>query len=365
MKTWKFKPQFAGRKRKNDVDNNCHVTNAKTNSWDNFITDESVLQRLSIEAQQLWNAHGGDKSKAKSFWTLKEDTPKCLLEKFALQVGNFHAYNNSGDEDAFIGVEFWVQLRQGSYNDAGTEHGLEFHFDKDEILAKTEDKWHHPTYSTVTYLPTFPVSSDMALNKHAPKQAGGLPLVVFATESVEEGDKGPKHPQLFPQCAWVVHPQPNRHVMFNGNLLHGCPSDLIRPILASLGDAVSAVGANNMSYSRLALAVNVWTRHEPADLHRLNLATLSAVSQNKVGTKGANVLSQGRIGDIQIDATDVTHIKKVKCDSEMSMDNLHFVKEHREGDTAPLPLQEIATEFRKFVQGTGESAVLAVKYTAN
>ena len=237
-------------------------------------------------------------------------------------------------------------------SDDNSTHGLEFHFDKDEVSAKAaaaDDPWFHPTYSTVTYL-----NCDNA--EHPP---GGVPLVVYETQAgIETGS-------LYPEHSWILFPLPNRHVVFSGNMLHGCPADLIPKLMDQQG---TQIGSGK--YSRLSLAVNIWTKHTPLGLTRLNVNELYAQKTNvdiKVDHKKQKVTTAAVIvPDIPLNASDHTYIKKVKVNSKTQ------ITDHLEGDTAPLPIHDIQTEFEIFTQSVlegggqreGVNCMVVVHYSA-
>eukprot|EP01034_Spumella_vulgaris_P024126 gene24126-30436_t len=181
--------------------------------------------------------------------------------------------------------------------------------------------------------------------KSQPKKMmlGGVPLVIFSTPSPEEGEKDIE--QEFPRYSWVVNPQPNRHVIFQGNLLHGCPSDLVDSILyrhaldsGSTNDDGEPIIVDK-EYSRLSIAVNIWIDKEPKNLKRLDVSTLTASINSKDNQANQTLLEKNKKINLELDTTHTTSVVKVKVNSKMPIENLFFTAEHREGDTAPLPIE--------------------------
>jgi hypothetical protein len=87
----------------------------------------------------------------------------------------------------------------------GGDAGIDFHFDKDVMLASLGLPFVHPTLSTVTYLTS----------------CNGAPTVVFPLRRSPQGelDRSCK-------CMAVSHPVAGKHLVFDGKLLHGCPESL-------------------------------------------------------------------------------------------------------------------------------------------
>jgi hypothetical protein len=220
--------------------------------------------------------------------------------------------------DKYLGAEFWVQIRKGGGDreDSSAPEGLEFHFDKDEKAADELDQWHHPIVSTATYIDlcdsVFP--------------AGGCPLVIFNTRSDDENyGAGP-----IPLQAWVAFPAVNRHVAFDGNALHGIPADLLPHICDS---------DKPTNYSRASILVNIWVDHKPLGVERLHGELVQ--QQDGIATEQATGNEFKPLREVE-----VTPVKAVI--SKKRARDLYFLKEHRDGDTGPLPLQELRQEYSKF-----------------
>jgi hypothetical protein len=340
-----------------------------------------VTPELIADAHVLWNTYGGEKATAQSVWIQAHDPPRCLVEALALQIADFHLQGTP-----YAGVEIWVQYRSSSSSSSSSsfanQHGLEFHFDKDEQAAK-QNIWKHPVVGTATYLTT-----------------GGAPLVVFATasqETVEEEvdddknndeankkDKGeasreetngdssdrhvPKKAKLEeeeddedqdnvksqitrtaaddndqtssassvadateesehnPDYAWICYPQKGRHVAFAGNLLHGVVPELVFDAAAADDDAATA-----STVDRLSLLVNIWLDHKPAGLQCISDKVLQQLHKHDDTTMTSTT------------ATLETPIQALEPIELIAMENepLTPLQEHNPGDTAPLPFQTL------------------------
>lgn len=272
------------------------------------------MKQLVMESEELWNIYGGSYDNAKSCWVNATDKPRCALEEFALACGAFHInrlqYKSEGknqDKECYLGVEYWVQKRNGEISSSASvgaggtadkdiqshsgkdavnpvnaeqsyeDCGLEFHFDKDEMLLKECDKWRHPLVSTATYLD--PCCMDSAENiagaveTELDSTVWGAPLIIFNT--VSEDDTNPSTNSSLnsnvvqkstPSHGWVMLPIPSTHVSFDGNLLHGVPGEIIpKGRLYEIN--------TNPKYTRLSLLVNIWVGREiPRGMSRLPLS---------------------------------------------------------------------------------------------
>mmetsp|Transcript_24653 Transcript_24653/g.37461 ORF Transcript_24653/g.37461 Transcript_24653/m.37461 type:complete len:326 (+) Transcript_24653:239-1216(+) len=263
---------------------------------------DSEQKCLFEDVTSLWDKHGGSKDKAKSFWVPYSSKPRCLLEATALQIGKFHL-----QDFEFSGVEFWAQYRRS--ND-----GLGFHFDKDEHAAREENVWKHPALATATYL-----SNE------------GAPLVVFETYSAEDTDAeeqkdhseetGKRRNENIPSNpprAWIVFPSQGRHVVFSGGLLHGVASEVM-----VTDQAIKSTGTGG----RLSFLVNVWVDHKPKEVQQLTNEMIEMFTSN---VEGAFQLTETSSEALCTEDIEVLPDSKVI--------NL---KEHVQGDTGPLPCDEI------------------------
>eukprot|EP00755_Sulcionema_specki_P002950 Sspe_Gene.119468::Locus_115419_Transcript_1_1_Confidence_1.000_Length_1022::g.119468::m.119468 len=165
----------------------------------------------------------------RSYWLPADGTPRCTLEQLAKEVFEYHARGIAYDPKS-SGAEWWVQFRG-----PGTPEGeaLGFHWDRDEEEAVKTGRIVCPQVGTVTYLCD-----------------EGAPTVVFANPPVKgPGEYGVRE-------GYVSYPVTGKHIAFNGNLLHGCPPEMMRK-----KDAKS-----RRSYTRATFLVNLWLNHRPKDI---------------------------------------------------------------------------------------------------
>ena len=276
-------------------------------------------------------------------------------------------------EEMYLGVEYWVQIRGGKVehnsNSTGNEEssGLEFHFDKDEELLKARDQWRHPLVSTATYLDPF-CSNKVEKSNSESKARGndvgdrsltamstwGAPLVIFSTISSNTDDSNSKESDecSYPSHGWVVLPIPYTHVSFNGNLLHGVPSELIqqgclyqekyKPKKAGINNRGSTSSANTAvsestggyEYSRISLLVNIWTgREKPAGVDRIS-PTLLAPKTNTIE-------SESCVNSSYFNNDSMRSLKMSQLDILSMEEEPYTLSEHVPGDTEILPLAPI------------------------
>ena len=135
--------------------------------------------------------------------------------RFVEDVFNFHVSRLNLKVDAKVaGCEFWF------HKTSSERESMDFHFDKDEQRLKILDEMVHPTLATITYL------SDSIQ----------LPTLIFGEEE-----------------SILCFPHKGRHISFGGNLLHGCPHNLMIRKRKKGADC---------SF-RLTLMVNLWCTHQP------------------------------------------------------------------------------------------------------
>lgn len=315
-------------------------------------------------------------SAAKSFWIDRKSEPLCLLEAFAQEVASYHLSD-------YVGAEFWVQIRNNEVND----RGLELHFDKDEKLCALKDIWKHPAIATATYLDV----TSLGLTN------GGAPLLVFDTSSTDNASSNAGGPK----SSWLVFPKENRHVAFGGDLLHGIPDEL-EAVLASdpLAHPNKPTPPRSIDgvrptahYTRVSILVNVWTDVKPLGLKRIDwtgikspthpgphhmslLGTPSASTSSSTPVLASVATGRGYLADpptcslrfLELAPHDLrrglacmvrtemlsttTHVSASTNQVSPSTEGpLHYLQEHREGDTAPLDLRAVASALG--FRGTG------------
>eukprot|EP01059_Diplonema_ambulator_P025612 TRINITY_DN4270_c0_g1_i1.p1 TRINITY_DN4270_c0_g1~~TRINITY_DN4270_c0_g1_i1.p1 ORF type:complete len:334 (+),score=95.28 TRINITY_DN4270_c0_g1_i1:36-1037(+) len=177
----------------------------------------------------------------KSFWVDAGAEPRCAFERYALDIFNEHVKKTptAGYGDAIpagSGAEWWVQIRGRG---GKAEEALGFHWDRDEELAVDQGVVVCPAFLTVTYL------SDAG----APTAVIDVPpLTAKGTVRLNE--------------MYVSHPLAGKHVVFKGNMLHGCPPEMMKLVKLP-------------SYTRITLLVNVWLGHRPSQISPAPLALVS------------------------------------------------------------------------------------------
>ena len=123
--------------------------------------------------------------------------PLCALEQ-AIEVLSKIDFPDPKERAKMVGGEFWVQNR-GNVEDVG------FHYDKDEAMASDQGRLKCPAESTVTYL----------------GNSGAPTLIVNRTTP-----DGNAYDPPIPSAGVLSYPKRNRHIVFRGNLAHGCPGSL-------------------------------------------------------------------------------------------------------------------------------------------
>lgn len=323
--------------------------------WDGAVA-KTALPCLTAEAYELWSSAGGSRKIARTFWIGLDDGPCCGLERLALDIVHFH-FPTAASRRRVQGAEFWVQLRKSG--DRCTKRGLEFHYDKDEVAVEAWDIWTHPELSTATYLTD-----------------GGAPLVIFSTQSEEDMCSSEEDEEGFsektntespgrnatpsPAFGLVCFPRSSRHVVFNGNMLHGVPAELLdiekvigRKSIHQIGRAKSRNNGDDClahaPYNRLSFLVNIWTSHQPESVTRLPqwlAGRLARLSQTSAITKTprSRRLLQLRLGQKPTKPwlqKMVTSLKQGRAKR-----GLYVLKQHRHGDTGHVPERAVVLACR-------------------
>ena len=121
--------------------------------------------------------------------------PQSAIEAAVLRLYDLDFGRNP---TPIIGAEWWLQER-------GPQDSIGYHYDKDEAYASEHMTMRFPEVSTVTYL-----------------GASGAPTLIF-NQTTPDGNL--EVPEL-PVEAALVHPNPNKHLVFRGNLQHGVSGEL-------------------------------------------------------------------------------------------------------------------------------------------
>jgi hypothetical protein len=188
-----------------------------------------------------------------TFWVGHNDTPRCLLEKFALEIFAFHVHRLGLEVDEHSGAEYWCQVKDLSVDktcdeDTSTAVGIDMHYDKDEFLAGASELGIFPDLSTVTYMTNNNIS---------------VPTIVMDCD-IEQEVETPIDRSL------LIFPKQGHHLSFSGTALHGAPGMLRQ-------ETPQAVASSSF---RVTFLVNVWLRHKPIFCHKLPSQILSNILQS-------------------------------------------------------------------------------------
>ena len=175
---------------------------------------------------------GDNYSVGSTFFLHSNETPRCAMEALALQIFNLHSKGKKFDPLS-SGAEWWTQ-----YIDHRDDIG--FHWDRDYGLEEDEELHVHPHLGTVTYLSSI----------------RGAPTVIFGKKGTFEFGSDASGP--LSECV-LSYPIFGKHICFNGELLHGAPSDLVYPSVDKSNEGV-----------RVTFLVNIWLDHVPIQSQRLD-----------------------------------------------------------------------------------------------
>ena len=168
----------------------------------------------------------------KSYWWNYGSPTRCHFEEFASEILKRYA---SGHATANSGVEWWVQVRGKT-----TEEGLGFHWDRDEELAVDKSIIKCPHIGTVTYITGL-----------------GAPTVVADVSPFSSGVQKVKN-------LYVSHPEIGKQIAFKGDLLHGCPPELMKPL--------------KVNYKRYTILANVWLNGSPTKISPVSNSLLKSLT---------------------------------------------------------------------------------------
>ncbi|GMI13862.1 hypothetical protein TrVE_jg10924 [Triparma verrucosa] len=164
------------------------------------------------------------KTKETFFLPYPFDDPKTDMEAFAASVFLQHTQNLPIGPGS--GAEFWCQVKH-----KGSPMSIDLHYDKDEYLSENFTLGSFPVFSTVTYL-----------------TKSKQPTIVFDHKYEDPED------QVI-QDARVSYPKVNKHVVFNGKLLHGAVDD---------EEFKGFHQGEEEDDCRVTFLVNVWINSRPA-----------------------------------------------------------------------------------------------------
>ena len=176
------------------------------------------------------------------------ETPRCNLEKIALSIFQYHTSGAKFDP-CNSGAEWWTLYLEHD-DDVG------FHWDRDYGLEDEFDKLVHPQLATVTYM----------------SNVGGPTVVLDMPGNIQQQGY-----ESYPLSSCIISkPVVGKHMVFDGLLLHGAPSDLHNTddIETSSDEDTICTSENEenipiqgatpaISNPRVTFLVNVWLNHIP------------------------------------------------------------------------------------------------------
>lgn len=171
----------------------------------------------------------------------------CDLEILAREIYQHHVKSYCLDDCGAAapsgGAEWWVQ-----YKDIGSEKApVDLHYDKDEFLAEKFGLGSFPTLSTVTYLTGRDDVDHASIGNE--NTTDNEPTCIFSHTYDDDEDR-PIEMML------LSHAVRGKHIVFDGRLLHGAPSNAAwNP---------HAKRASSPSSLRVTFLVNVWLTGKPS-----------------------------------------------------------------------------------------------------
>ena len=179
----------------------------------------------------------------------------CDLEILAREIYQHHVRSYCLDSNDVGGAEWWVQ-----YKPVGSEKSpVDLHYDKDEVLAEKFGLGSFPTLSTVTYLTGRDDADDYS---NCNKDTDNEPTVIFSHTYDDDEDR-PIEMML------LSHAVRGKHIVFDGRLLHGAPSNAAWQPHSKQPSSSSSL--------RVTFLVNVWLTGKPAGVDILPVAIRSKV----------------------------------------------------------------------------------------
>lgn len=192
----------------------------------------------------------------------------CGLEQLALDIFHRHvsAFNLQNQIGIDAGAEFWVQVKKLS--DEHKSQAIDLHYDKDEDLAEAFNIGSFPTLSTVSYLTGSVMDSSEGkvctaptlVFPHTYEMPGEGEIGTFDNNNDKEEDC---KVGLKPTVA-ISHPRVGKHLVFDGRLLHGAPSN---NELRQTPDIVEEEHCSSQSHHqniRVTFLVNIWLSRRPS-----------------------------------------------------------------------------------------------------
>ncbi|RHY04396.1 hypothetical protein DYB36_005857 [Aphanomyces astaci] len=182
---------------------------------------------------------GDNYSLGSTFFIKANEASVCGMEVLAKKIFDLHTQGMTYDP-ATSGAEWWTQHIDHRDN-------IGFHWDRDYGKEEDDQVHVHPFLGSVTYL---------CVN-------AGPTVILDKRGTFEYGAdiSGPLR-----QCI-VSRPTPGKHITFDGELLHGAPSDLAFP----------HVNEDDDTSVRVTFLVNIWLNHVPIQSQRLEPTVASTL----------------------------------------------------------------------------------------
>lgn len=243
-----------------------------------------------------------------TFWINSNHSPRNILEKYALEIFQYHTQNTSYNHD-ISGAEYWVQIK----NVADNSNGIDLHYDKDEEIAKIFEIGIFPQISTVSYL-----TSNC-----------NNPTIIFKKtndNSIDESN--------IENC-WLSFPRKNKHISFDGRYLHGAPSALSQYIR----NDNSCVGMDNNSSIRITFLVNIWLNHHPYTINPISSDIINMIN------------SSNTTGDYMNSAIVLTNTNQ--CSPTVLHIDEELVSQEDSGNIVTIPFISDESQWGKDVNETG------------
>ncbi|KAF0689944.1 Aste57867_18637 [Aphanomyces stellatus] len=216
---------------------------------------------------------GDNYSLGSTFFLRADETPACGMEVLAKKIFDLHATASGVEFDpATSGAEWWTQHIDQRDN-------IGFHWDRDYGMEEDDEEHVHPYLGTVTYLCV---------------HAG--PTVVLDTRGTFEYGADISGPL---RHAIVSRPKAGKHITFDGELLHGAPSELAYPLIDDDVDGVI----------RVTFLVNIWINHLPVQSQRLD-ADVAATLQLPMAHAAALALNSADMEDTHVETYKATAVVK-------------------------------------------------------
>lgn len=314
------------------------------------IPDDKSYVQLVQDCETAFTARAienAEYSTGTTFFLPATMEPRCLLERMAREVFDFHTRDVKEFDAAKSGAEWWtLVLDSGETND-----DVAFHWDRDYGLEDQYNVNLHPHVGTVTYL------SDI----------GGPTVVLDKVSPVQTGADDCGAGEI--TAGYISRPVLGKHISFDGRLLHGAPGDLADVFSMQNGEQDDSGSKKRkrdaksiQNGRRVTFLVNVWLNHKPIDsdpfpeddLEKLTCIATTPITFNLAD---AEVHTQKPEQDI----CSITTSEAVKEGGEEAIDtlNLSFKEANRNMTLLlPVPVKSLQQQFRK----TPEVSSFAVQF---